>query len=71
MDFTAIKVRVPRKCIRQEGLWSGLSVYFFPLGSDKGIWKLQPMATLSPLNSSFLGLAPIVSPSNFILTLGS
>lgn len=35
MDFPAIKVRVPRKCILQEGLCSGFSVYFSPLGSDK------------------------------------
>jgi len=44
---------------------------FFPLGCDKDSWKVQPTATLSSLNSLFLGLAPIVSPSNFILTLGS
>lgn len=71
MGFTAINVRLRRKCILQEGLWSGLSTHSFPLGSDKDSWKLQPMATLSPLNSSFLGLAPIVSSSNFILALRS
>lgn len=48
MDFTAIKVRVPRKWILQEGLWSGLSVYFFPLGINRDSWKPQPIATLSP-----------------------
>lgn len=71
MDFTAIKVRVPRKCILQEGLWLGLSISFFPPRSNKDSWKLQPMTTLSPLNSSFLGLALAVSPSYFCVTLGS
>lgn len=69
MDFTAIKVRVPGKCILQEKLWSGLSVSFF-LSPRK--WQRQlgtpAHGTLSPVNCSFLGLAPIISPSNFIFS---
>lgn len=66
MDFTAIKVRLPRKCILQEGHWSGLGICFFSLESNQD-WKLQPTDTLL----LFLGFAPIISPSSFILTSGN
>lgn len=47
-------------------LHSGLSISCFPLGSDRHSWKLKCTAPFSPLNSSFLGLACVISPPNFI-----